>query len=147
MINVSQAGLTQGITICQKILCSPAPSILDASSNAVGTEFVINCRIRNTPKEPAKVGKSIAQYVSIIPNFATTIYLGIFVTSPLNNNIQTTNPVNIPLPGTFVLANGYAARHEIITDTLVPTTEINILFTKYLENGTHELSASFIAHL
>ena len=55
--SVIQAGLTRGITMRQKMVNSPAPSMRAASSISSGI-VVMNCRIRKTPKLPARTGSS-----------------------------------------------------------------------------------------
>ena len=61
MIRVSQAGLTMGITIRQKVVISPAPSIFADSSTVSGSIESMNCFIRYSPSEEEKVGMISAQ--------------------------------------------------------------------------------------
>ena len=57
---VNQAGLTFGITICQKMRKSPAPSMFADSISEKGRD-TMKLRIKNRPKVPATDGRIKAQ--------------------------------------------------------------------------------------
>ena len=86
---VIQAGLTIGITIFQKIQYSLAPSTRAASSMESGM-VIINCRIRNTPKEPDRAGSTSDQKVLMRCRRLMMIYRGVRVTSGRNRIASTT---------------------------------------------------------
>ncbi len=69
-INVIHAGRTKGITTCQKIIHSDAPSTLAASISSMGT-CSMNCFIKNKPYDPAITGNINPAYVSIRPRRST----------------------------------------------------------------------------
>ena len=105
------AGPSSGRMMRKKIFSSPAPSMRPASTRSLGRPLM-NCRMRNTPKDPTRNGRISPGSVLARPMLATSTKSGTKVTTPGIIRVARMRAKMTFLPRKLSIANAYPTAEQ-----------------------------------